>query len=291
MKFAWIDEHRGAYPIELMCRVLEVSRSGYYAWRRREPSARQQRAEQLVQQIRDVFDEHRQVYGSPRIHEELVARNVACCVNTVAKYMKKQGISAGPLKRFNVMTTDSNHDHPIAPNRLDRQFQQREPNAAWCADITYVHTREGWLYVALVIDLFSRRIVGYAMANHLHASLVIDALSMALDRRRPKKGWRDARLLTHSDRGVQYACQTYRTLLAAHGITCSMSRTGNCYDNAVIESFIATLKRELVRRHDYASREAATESIEQYIEMFYNPIRRHSTLGYLSPEQFEKQAA
>lgn len=291
MRCAWIDEHRDDYPLAAMCRILKVSRSGYYARRKRPSSPRRQRKEQLVQQIRQAFDDNRRVYGSPRVHEELVARGVACCVNTVAKYMKEAGISANPPGRFKVMTTDSNHDHPIAPNVLDRQFTQDAPNAAWCADITYVPTREGWLFVALVIDLFSRRIVGYAMADHLRASLVIDALSMALDRRRPPGGWRGRDLLAHSDRGCQYACAAYRTLLAAHGITCSMSRTGNCYDNAVMESCIATLKRELVHRSDYATRNAAADSIKEYIDMFYNPIRRHSALGYRSPAQFEMAAA
>jgi len=291
VKFAWIRRHKDAFPMAAMCKVLGVSRSGYYAWVGRPPGTRGQRKEQLMQAIQKAFDDNRQVYGSPRLHEELVARGVACCVNTVAKYMKEAGISPKPPKPFRVMTTDSNHTHPIAANLLDRQFSRSEPNAAWCADITYVPTRQGWLFVALVIDLFSRRIVGYAMADHLRASLVIDALSMALDRRRPPGGWRGRDLLAHSDRGVQYACAAYRTLLAAHGVTASMSRTGNCYDNAVMESFIATLKRELTDRCDYQDRQQATRSIIEYIEVFYNQQRRHSVLGYVSPAQFEQAAA
>jgi transposase InsO family protein len=246
----------------------------------------------LIAQIRRVFDDSRQTYGSPRICAELRGRGVEVCVNTVARYMRQEGLGARTPRRFVPMTTDTRHDQPIAANVLDRAFTRAEPNTGWVSDITYVPTAEGWLFLAVVIDLYSRRIVGHATSDRLKSSLALEALEMALRRRSPAEGaWPDQDLLHHSDRGVQYASTPYRAVLAAHGIQPSMSRRGNCYDNAVAESFFATLKRELVHRQSYATRDAARQSLFEYIEVFYNRQRRHSALGYVSPDQFEKQRA
>jgi putative transposase len=282
VRFAFIQEHEHNFPVDLLCRVLEVSRSGYYAWQRREPSPRARRQAELDAQIRRAYDTGRGVYGSPRVHRELRAQGVPCCENTVARRMKAHGLQAKTRRRFVVHTTDSRHAHPIAPNTLDRQFEQSKPDQAWAADITYIPTAEGWLYLAAVIDLCSRKIVGWATADHLRAELTTEALRRALRQRRPT-----GELLHHSDRGVQYACDDYQALLAQQGLTCSMSRTGNCYDNAVIESFFGTLKTELVYHQHYPSRQAARQSLFEYIEVFYNRQRRHSALNYHSPASYE----
>jgi transposase InsO family protein len=274
--------HRKEYPVQLMCEVLRVSRSGFYDWVDRPASTRQQRQEVLAAQIRRVHADSRQLYGSPRICAELKGQGMSCCQNTVAKLMHRGGIRSRVRRRFVAQTTDSRHEHPVAENLLDRQFTQARPNQAWCCDITAIATDEGWLYLAGVMDLCSRRIVGWAMADHLKAELCLDALKMALEQRRPGVG-----LLHHSDRGVQYACEDYQALLDREGIRCSMSRTGNCYDNAAMESFWSTLKRELVYQQRYATREQAKRSISEYIEVFYNRRRRHSSLGYKSPVEFE----
>lgn len=265
--------------------MLEVSRSGFYAWKKRqraEPSPREKRKKELTQKIKAAHQQSRQTYGSPRVYQQLKAQGENVCENTVAKMMKDNGIRSIVRRRFRVRTTDSAHAHPIAPNVLERSFQQTRPNQAWAADITYVPTAEGWLYLAAVIDLCSRKIVGWAMADHLRAELCTEALEMALKRRTPQEG-----LIHHSDRGVQYACGDYRQLLAEHGITCSMSKAGDCYDNAVMESFFKTLKSELVYQQTYETREQARRSIFEYIEVFYNRKRLHSSLGYLSPVEFE----
>ena len=297
MKFQWIQQHRQLAPIGAMCRLLDVSRSGYHAFVQRSSPARpisdrQRRRQAILDAIKAIHQDSRQTYGSPRMHAELIARGHQCCLNTVARYMRELGLCATPPRGFKPMTTDSNHTHPIAPNTLDRHFRRDEPNQGWVTDITYVPTDEGWLFLAVVIDLHSRRVVGHATADHLKASLVLDAMDMALHRRAPAAGsWRGQQLLVHSDRGVQYACDACRTLLAAHGIDRSMSRVGNCYDNAVAESFFATIKRELIHRHRFATRGVAAGAIFEWIEVFYNRIRRHSTLGYLSPADFEAAAA
>jgi transposase InsO family protein len=285
VKFAWIDQHCRVFEVSAMCSVLEVSRSGYYAWRdrRRQPlSAGRQRRADLVRQIRPAHGQSRGIYGSPRVHAELKARGTPVSLNTVAKYMRQEGIVSRIRRRFRIMTTDSKHQEPIAPNRLDRQFGAQQPDRTWCCDITYVGCEEGALYLAAVIDCYSRRIVGWAMADHLRAELCLDALDMALQRRCPAPG-----LLHHSDRGVQYASRAYREFLERHGLVASMSRTGNCYDNALMESFFGTLKTELVYHEHYATREQARRSIFEYIEVFYNRQRRHSAIGYMSPEAFE----
>jgi transposase InsO family protein len=279
----------------MMCKVLKVSRAGYYASLKRPTSARRQRREEIVVKIKASHEQSDQTYGSPRVWGDLKAAQVNVCENTVAKYMREEGLAAIPPRRFVPATTDARHGFPIAANLLNREFTRTEPDTGWVSDITYVPTAEGWLFLAVVIDLFSRRVVGHAMADHLKAGLALDALEMALRSRRPAKGGDSGRtsggLLHHSDRGVQYACVSYRAVLEAHGIEPSMSRVGNCYDNAVAESFFATLKRELVNRRSYATRDAARQSIFEYIEVFYNRQRRHSSLGYLSPAQFEKQQA
>ncbi len=269
--------------MKLTCDILEVSRNGYYDWLKRPMSPAKRRREELAGRIRAAHEQSRGIYGSPRIHAELKAAGVTCCENTVAKVMKQAGIRSKRRRRFVVHTTDSKHGCPIAPNLLDRSFERTEPNVGWVADITYIHTDEGFMYLAAVLDLYSRKIVGWAMADHLRAELCCDALNMALLRRRP-----GAELLHHSDRGVQYACDEYQALLGKHGIEVSMSAKGNCYDNAVMESFFGTLKTEAVYHERYATHEQARHSIFEYIEAFYNRQRRHSALGYKSPEDFEK---
>ena len=266
-----------------MCHVLEVSRAGYYAWLGRSESPRAVRLAKVVQTIAQVHRESRQTYGSPRVHRALQAKGVACCENTVAKLMRRAGIRAATVRRFVVRTTDSRHGHAIAENTLDRRFEPGEPDRVWVGDITYIATGEGWLYLAVMLDVGSRRVVGWATADHLRSELVERALSNALKHRRPT-----GRVLHHSDRGVQYACDDYQELLRAQGLEISMSRKGNCWDNAVMESFFGTLKQELVHRETYGNREEARRSLFEYIEVFYNRQRLHSTLGYLSPAQYEE---
>lgn len=282
MRYQFIHEHQQEYPVRKLCQVLRVSRSGYYDWIDRPPSARSQRQAELTERIRQAHQESRQLYGSPKVYQELKAQGTTICENTVAKYMHQAGLRSKARRRFVLKTTDSNHDHPVTDNLLDRQFQQALPDVAWCVDITYVPTDEGWLYLAAVMDLCSRRIVGWSMADHLRAELCTDALRMAIQQRRPKAG-----LLHHSDRGVQYACGDYQQLLENNGIVCSMSRTCNCYDNAAMESFFSTLKCELIYQEKYATREEARRAIFEYVEVFYNRQRRHSSLGYVSPVEFE----
>jgi putative transposase len=267
-----------------MCRVLQVSRSGYYAWRKRAPSVTAERQTKLTDEIRAAHQRSRSVYGSPRVHRDLVEADVRCSKNTVAKLMRAAGLRSKMRRRFRVHTTDSRHGHPIAPNRLNRAFCQSQTDQAWAADITYVRTGEGWLYLAVVIDLCSRKIVGWATSDSLAAELCMRALEMAVQQRQPRQT-----VLHHSDRGVQYACDDYQGLLTRHGLQPSMSRRGNCYDNAVTESFFGTLKTELVHHERYATREAARQSLFEYIEVFYNRQRRHSSLGYVSPAEYEKQ--
>lgn len=282
MKFAWINAHRRRLNVDLMCQVLQVSRSGYYAWRDRPTSARSTRRQTVMEQIREVYDDSRGTYGSPRVTVELKGQGVSVSENTVARYMRSAGIRVRPRRSFVPRTTDSAHPHPIASNVLDRDFDASAPDAKWACDLTYIWTDEGWLYLSVVLDLFSRRVVGWSMTDHLRSEAVAEALSMALKGRRPGAG-----LLHHSDRGVQYACGAYRELLNEHGIQRSMSRSGNCYDNAAVESFFGTLKTELVHRTRYATRDEARASVFEWIECWYNRKRRHSSLNYLSPEAFE----
>jgi putative transposase len=259
-----------------------VSESGYHAWVARRPSAAGRRRGELLAAARRVHAEVKGRYGSPRMAAELTARGHPCSENTVARLMREAGIRAkGPRRR--VRTTDSRHGLPVADNVLDRDFTPAGPNAAWSADITYIATADGWLYLAVVEDLFSRMIVGWAMGGAMTSRLVVDALAMAVCRRLPGAG-----LVAHSDRGSQYASEHYRSFLGRQGITCSMSRVAQCWDNAPVESFFASLKRELVHDERYTTRAEATASIFEYVEAFYNRVRLHSSLGYVSPAEYER---
>lgn len=282
MKFQFIDDHRDVFPVTRMCHVLAVSVSGYCAWRRRPPSRRSQENQALVVRIKAIHQDSRQTYGSPRVHAELRAQGIVCNKKRVERLMRKHNIRAKQPKRYR-STTDSDHALPVAPNRLDRNFDADKPDRKWITDITYVPTKEGWLYLAAVMDLYSRRIVGWCMDTTLTASLTKNALRMAITQRQPTAG-----LLHHSDRGSQYASADYQALLHDHGMITSMSRTGNCYDNAPMESFFGTLKCELIHDRQYKTRTEARTEIFAYIEGFYNQSRRHSTLGYRSPAEFER---
>jgi putative transposase len=277
-------EHRAVWPLQVMCRVLQLSRSGYYAWLSRPQSRQVQRRTKLRAVIREVHGASRQTYGSPRVHAALVHGGVACCVNTVARIMREDGLRAKTQRKFKV-TTNSSHGLPVAANLLNREFQQSRPNEAWVADITFVPTEEGWLYLATELDLYSRRVVGWAMSDRMTSDLVIQALAMAVKRRRPPEG-----LIHHSDRGSQYASEAFQKALRANGMRCSMSRKADVYDNAVAESFFGTLKREEINLAHYQTRQQARQAIFEYIEAFYNRTRIHSTLGYLSPVVFEGAA-
>ncbi|WP_449308606.1 IS3 family transposase [Paludisphaera soli] len=281
LRYDFVERHRGRWPVRTMCRVLRVSPGGYYDWRGRPASARALRSGALVEAVRDVHGATKARYGSPRVHAELAARGVPCCVNTVAKLMHRHGIAAKARRRF-CRTTDSNHGLPVAENILDRKFDPGATDRAWAADVTYVPIREGWLYLAAVEDLHSRRIVGWSTSGRNDGRLVVDALEMAAFRRLPEAG-----LLAHSDRGSTYAGEHYQRTLAGRGIVCSMSRRANCWDNAPMESFFASLKKELVHGRDYATRPEARAEIFEYIEVFYNRERRHSSLAYKSPCEFE----
>jgi transposase InsO family protein len=282
VRFRWIQEQAGEFEVSIMCEVLQVSRSGYYAWVDRPASARVERQGRLIEQIRQSHQDSDGTYGSPRIHQDLLEQGNQVCVNTVAKLMKQADIRSIMHWQFVVHTTDSNHDQPIAPNVLDREFQAELPNQKWCCDITYITTDEGFLYLAAVIDLCSRKIIGWSMDDHLRTELCTEALDMAIRSRRPGED-----LIHHSDRGVQYASIDYQRLLQSHNICVSMSGVGDCYDNAAMESFWGTLKTELVYHRKYRTREEARQSIFRYIECWYNRKRRHSAIGYKSPEEFE----
>lgn len=266
-----------------MCQALDVSPSGYYAWCQREVSEARKRREQILAVIRQLHQEHKGRYGSPRMKVALEDRDIRCSKNTVAKIMQENDIRARGRKRFVPRTTDSAHGMKVAENLLQRDFNPLGLNLVWACDLTYIPTGEGWLYLAVVEDLCSRRIVGWSMDGRMESRLVVDALEMALQARRPEVG-----LLAHSDRGSQYASEHYRDLLRKEGLECSMSGVAQCWDNAPVESFFGTLKRELVDGETYATRAAAKASIFAYIEAYYNRVRLHSSLGYVSPETFER---
>lgn len=288
MKYACIAEHRLLFPVTMMCRVLGVSRAGFYAAQGREPSERWRQRQRLLLEIRSIHKESKRRYGSPRVHDELCAREIRCGENQVALLMREDGLRAKKRRRFRV-TTNSDHAHEPAANVLDRKFdvqEQEGSDRAWVSDITYIPTREGWLYLAIVLDLATRMIVGWSLKRTLDRSLSLCALQMALSYRRPAAG-----LLYHSDRGVQYACGEFRELLGRHGIVASMSGKGNCWDNAVAESFFATLEWELIEDADWHTREEAALAISEYIEVWYNRKRRHSSLGGKSPAEYEEQLA
>jgi putative transposase len=262
---------------------MQVSRSGYSDWQKRLPSRRALEEQALLTSVRQAHQQSKGTYGSPRIYKQLREEGILCSRNRLVRLMQKHQITARPLRRF-IVTTDSNHELPVADNRLNRQFTADAPNRKWTADISYVWTGEGWLYLAVVLDLFSRRVVGWAMSQTLERSLVLEALQMALLSRKPSAG-----LLCHSDRGSQYASSDYQEALKQAGAVCSMSRKGNCYDNAPTESFFASLKRELVYRTAFATRQEARAAIFEWIAVWYNRKRRHSAIGYVSPEAFEQQ--
>jgi len=272
------------HAIRTLCRQLAVSPSGYYAWRQQQdcPGPRAVADQKLGGQLAAAFAASRQTYGSPRLRQELARQGCHHGRNRIARLMRAQGLCGRQKGRFRVRTTDSRHDQPIAPNHLATMPPATAPNQIWVADITFVETREGWLYVAAILDLYSRKIVGWAMSDRIDTALVIQALAMALLHRQPP-----AQLLCHSDRGVQYAAAAYRQVLTRAGLLASMSRKGNCDDNATMESFWSTLKLELVYRCDFATRQQARTAIFDYIEGFYNPQRRHSALNFLSPVDFE----
>jgi putative transposase len=282
LTFQFIADHSEQWPVTWMCDALEVSASGYHAWTGRTDSPAQQRRRMLLGVIEEIHVEVKGRYGSPRMTPELNGRGHECSENMVAKLMKVHGIRAKAPKRF-ARTTDSNHKLPVAQNLLDRKFDPSGPNERWSADITYIPTREGWLYLAVVEDLFSRMVVGWSMDETMESRLVVDALEMAIGRRRPEAG-----LLSHSDRGSQYASDHYQRVLASEGIVCSMSEVGQCWDNAPVESLFGRLKCEVAPGDLFDTREQAKSEIFEYIEAFYNRVRRHSSLGFLSPVEYER---
>jgi len=286
MKYGVIRETtkiNNAYSIEKMCRKLNVSRSGYYEWCKRDESFHTKQDRHLKEKINAIYEQNKKRYGNPRIHGELQDQGIRCGKKRVERLMQEMGIQAHHKRKFKV-TTNSKHDYKVAPNLLNRKFQVNAPNTVWVVDITYIPTFEGWLYLAIVMDLYSRKIVGWAMSKTMSAELTIAALKMAIQRRRPSKG-----LIHHSDRGVQYASKAYQKLLKKYGMLCSMSRKGNCWDNAPAESFFGTLKTECIAGKIYLSRSQAKRKIFEYIEIDYNRKRRHSTIGGLTPEMFENK--
>lgn len=273
--------HAEQYCLTMMCRVLAVSRSGYYEWRGRKPSARAQANAQLSERIRELHDKEKRRPGSPRMTRRLQQSGMAVSENRVARLMKSMGLRAKSARRFKA-TTNSRHSLPVAPNRLEQRFDAAAPNEKWVGDITYIATDEGWLYLAVLLDLYSRKVVGWSMSERMTSTLVCDALKMALAHRQPEAG-----VIAHSDRGSQYCSHEYQQLLSAHGLVCSMSKKGDCYDNAAMESWNHSLKVEAIHGERFMTREAAKAEVFDYIEAYYNPTRLHSTLGYLSPMDFE----
>ena len=282
-RFRFIHTEKATYPVAVLCRALQVSRAGYYAWACRGVSTRARADAALTQQIRTIHDGSRGTYGVPRVHAELHAAGQRVGRQRVARLMRAAALRGCSRRRQRVCTTVTDPTATAAPNLVARTFQASRPNERWVGDITYIPTGEGWLYLATLLDVYSRRIVGWAMADHLRTELALDALTMALQQRRPLPG----QLVHHTDRGCQYTARAYQAVLAAHGVTCSMSRAGDCYDNALAESFFGTLKAELVQGQRWPSRRAARLALFEWIEVFYNRQRRHSALGYVSPARFE----
>jgi transposase InsO family protein len=284
MRFSFIEAQKAVFSINLMCKVLRVARSGYYAWRGREESARARRDRQLAVKIRAFHEASRGTYGSPRILDDLKDDGETVGRKRVARIMRQEDLT-GQVPRQYRRTTDSKHNLPVAENIVDRNFDPKAPNQVWAADITYIRTWEGWLYVAVVLDLFSRRVVGWAIADHMRTELVLDAFMMAVEQRRPFAG-----LVHHSDRGSQYASHAYQDALGAHDMVCSMSRKGDCWDNSVVESFFGTLKEDLIHRHSWPTKSQAKRAIAEYIICFYNSHRRHSYIDNISPIEYEMRA-
>ncbi len=288
MRYQFIQEHQGQFRSTILFRMMGVCASAFYQWKKRPLSQRDQQKKHLVTHIRKLFEESQGRYGSPRIHQDLQALGIKCSQHRVARLMKEQNLVVRKARRF-IATTDSGHALPVAQNLLNREYQVDSVaslNRAWAGDITYVPTAQGWLYVAVVLDLKSRKVIGWSMKDTLEQTLVHEALEMAVDRRFSVEG--PESLLFHSDRGSQYAAHSYQERLQERGIVCSMSRRGNCWDNAVVESFFATLKKEEVHREEYVTHEQAKASLFYYLEVFYNRKRRHSTLGYVSPHHYEQ---
>ena len=283
MKYAFIDAEKAQWPVDVQCDALGVSRSGYYAWNGRPAAPRAEQDEELVDEIKAAYEAGRGTYGSPRVHRELRAKGRRIGKKRVERLMRQHGIAARRKRRFR-RTTDSNHSHPIAPNVLDRNFEVELPNTAWVTDVTNVWTHEGWLYLAVILDLFSRRVVGWAVSANNDRALALGALDRAVSARTPAEG-----LVHHSDRGSVYASDDYGEGLTKIGAIKSMSRKGDCWDNAVAESFFATIKGEMIDHEDYPTRRAAIAAIADYINGFYNPCRRHSAIDYVSPIEFERR--
>lgn len=283
MKYRFIEEHRHEFTIVVMCHVLSVSESGFYAWRKRPTCRRKREDAHLTQEIQQVFETHHGRYGSPRIYRDLRDEGIRCSRKRVARLMRAKELSARS-KRRKVITTKRDKMHPVAPNILNRDFHAEESDKKWVTDITYIPTKQGWLYLAVILDLYSRMVVGWSMSGSCDEKLVEHALEQALARRRPKAG-----LLHHSDRGSQYTSQAYRTCLEQAGINVSMSRKGNCWDNAAMESFFGTVKDECVGSTVYSSHDEARLELFTYMEVYYNRVRRHSTLGYVSPLNYEQK--
>lgn len=283
MKYAFIEKHREWFSVERMCQILKVSRSAFYEWLTRPESERSKEDKRLGSKVAEIHQKSRQTYGARRIREELAEQGESLSRPRVRRLMKQQALEVKTKRKFKA-TTNSNHGLPVAPNRLNREFQVTEPDKAYVGDITYVSTAEGWLYLAVLIDLYSRAVVGWAMSERIDAKLANDALMMAIWKRKPRAG-----LVAHSDRGSQYASARYQKTLQEHGFVCSMSRKGNCWDNAPAESFFHTLKTELVHHRQYRTREEARQEIFEYIEVFYNRQRRHSTIGYQTPMGYEQE--
>lgn len=279
-----MDQHQHEFSVSTMCRLLRVSRSGFYAWQCRPESRRAREDRSLLARIEAIHRQYREAYGTVKTWKELRAQGVPCGRNRVERIRKQAGIETKRKRRFRV-TTQSRHSFPIAANVLARRFAVDRPDRVWVGDITFIPTRAGWLYLAVLLDLYARRIVGWAMSHHIDSNLVTEALRMAFARRRPKPG-----LVHHTDQGRQYAAGSYRQWLGEYGIEASMSRKGDCFDNACAESFISTLKNELVHHVQFKTREEARTAIFEYIEVFYNRQRLHQTLGYLSPAEFERRA-
>ena len=284
MRYTFIRNHREAFPVSLMCQVLEVGISGFYTSLKRPESPRIQANRRLLEAIKMAHLRSRQTYGSPRIHADLTATGHACGKHPVAQLMRAHGIVSRHKRKFRT-TTNSMHSHPVAPNLLKHQFVVAAPNRWWVSDITYIPTQEGWLYLAVTLDLYHREVMGWAMDRWITHQLVLDAFTMALKNGRPRQG-----LSHHSDQGVQYACTVFQARLRTSGIQCSMSLKGNCWDNAVEESFFHTLRVELIHIRKYQARQEAQAEIFDYIEVFYNRQQRHSALGYLTPAEYEKLA-
>jgi putative transposase len=282
VKFQFIEEHRSEFRVEKMCNLFSVSRSGYYKTRKALKSERTKRKEEITGKIEDIFHAYDSIYGAPRIADCLRDEKYVISDKTVARMMRKQGLFAGTKKKFRITTTDSKHDLPIAPNLLNRKFETTGPNKVWMSDITYIRTKEGKMFLASVMDLYTRKIVGWSLQSHMREELVLEAFNKAVAAQKPPPG-----LIHHSDRGSQYASHDYQKRLKECKMICSMSRKGNCYDNAVIESYHSTLKKELVYRVSFKTKKMAQEKIYRYLEFFYNRKRKHSSIGYLSPVLFE----